>query len=193
MPFLIAIALAIPTYGLSLILLLVYLWFKHGKIIKNIPCIIDSLSKEDDFPGICVDGLNFSVLLGFAKENGKILSESRDFFEFITPVEKDFIKIITPTIGKGKIFSYKVTVRREHKTSNSIVSASKYIYIKVDNYTATKVPIELYYYWSGAGIDDCIICEMYVRNMTHDLNIMAEVFSNGGTMNDFNSRCNMHK
>lgn len=177
MLFLISIALAIPTYGLSIVVFLIFSWLKTVKTINRIPIILDNLSDNNSALSTCVDGLKFPTLLGFAKENGKISTESKDYFEFTTPKERE------------QKFYYKATVNREEKTNNAIIHVSKYIFIRSDDFTATTIPIELYDYWSESGIKDDTICNYYWYDLEAELNIMAEEFRTGGTIEDIHYRC----
>lgn len=89
--------------------------------------------------------------------------ESRDYFEFELTDKSD---------NKTK---YKVSVSREHGTNCAILSVEGFHHCFSDQYCHIYVPLNNYYHWSEAGIDDANIAEMYSRGMIEDLNECVEM------------------
>lgn len=176
MKFILAIALAIPTYGLSLLVLIFYLWFSHGKMINAIPRIIMKLSEDKSSLGVCVDKLEYPALLGYAHEEGNITFQSDDHFEFDLKFKSEDNCL------------YKVKVSRDAKNKNVILSVSKLILLSTDEYTSASVPISLYQYWMDSGLDERRICEYYSRGFTDALNETAEFLNNGGTWDEWSEK-----
>lgn len=65
----IALILAIPTYGLSLVLLVAYWWYQHKKLEKNLKSAIQYLLHDSSALGTCFDEINYKHAAAYL--NGK--------------------------------------------------------------------------------------------------------------------------
>ncbi|MEZ9865861.1 hypothetical protein [Vibrio sp. 10N.261.51.A4] len=161
----VALIAAIPTYGTSIALYFILSWAKSASHVKRIPDIIAALAERDK--AICLKEIKFPVVLAFARESYSVKQLNSDYFEF------------TCKLSNG--YECEVSVNRERGSNAAIIDAQAYKFIRVDVYTSSKVPMNLYKYWSNSGIDDFNICEMYIRNMVDDLNQAAELLNLGMT------------
>lgn len=138
MKFIITLVLLIPTYGLSLLLLLIYLYLTQNKIIAAIPSFIEQASISES---LCKD-LKFTSLLAFAEENGINVVTKKDYFEFSWWL-------------KGEInYIYRCKVKKDIPTHDAILSATKYVFLYPESDNPSVITLDSYDYWSNAKISD---------------------------------------
>lgn len=138
MKFIITLVLLIPTYGLSLIFLLIYLYLTQRKILAAIPSFIQQAPES----GLLCEDLKFVSLLAFAKEHGINVVIEKGYFEFSWWL-------------KGETnYIYRCKVTRHMPTSDAILSATKYLFLYPESNNPSVVTLDLYQYWRNAGISD---------------------------------------
>ncbi|MBT4290056.1 MAG: hypothetical protein HOD92_22250 [Deltaproteobacteria bacterium] len=111
MKFIIALVLAIPTYGMSLIILIAYLFIKHLNFSKNMEKAIVYLS-SDSYPlGTCFDEIRYAQALAYADEVGNIISKRGQYVEFEVKINGDsyFVTLNREPDRNGAILTSKIT------------------------------------------------------------------------------------
>lgn len=110
--FLIAAALAIPTYGISLVIWLVFRFFSNtGKQVDNIERAIKELTFRNISDYRTFTGINYVVTKNYATTNpSEILIEVGDYFSFRTPIDgiKYFVEVNKNPQGGGVILRSKM-------------------------------------------------------------------------------------
>jgi hypothetical protein len=110
MKFIIALVLAIPIYGILLILLLIYMYLQTSNFSKNIEKAITYLS-SDSYPlGTCFNEFHYVQVLAYADEVGNILSQSRQYVEFSVEIDAKeyFVTLNREPNGNGAIITSKI-------------------------------------------------------------------------------------
>lgn len=100
MKFIIALILAIPTYGISLILLFAYMAFFTRLTIKKLKNAIVFLSTDSCLLPTSIDGIPYQVALGFANEEGRDIHKNGDLIKFnISLNSKDYHVTLQREVG----------------------------------------------------------------------------------------------
>jgi hypothetical protein len=87
MKFVVALALAIPTYGISLGVLLVYLSVKTGNFKKNFEKAVIFLSEEEVAQSTVFEGVGYAQVLGYASERGEIIEQHGHYVRFFLDLD----------------------------------------------------------------------------------------------------------
>lgn len=110
MKFIIALVLAIPTYGISIILLFIYMYFKTSSFSSNMKKGIVHLS-TDSYPlGTCFEEIHYAQALAYADEVGSIISKSGQYVEFNVEIDgiNYFVTLNREPGGNGAILTSKI-------------------------------------------------------------------------------------
>lgn len=87
MKFVVALALAIPTYGISLGVLLVYLSVKTGNFKKNFEKAVIFLAEEEVAQSTVFEGVGYAQVLGYASERGEIIEQHGHYVRFFLDLD----------------------------------------------------------------------------------------------------------
>lgn len=106
MKLLVALILAIPTYGISLAILILYLVIKTRNTKKDISKAIVFLSEKHEGESICFDEINYIQARAYVEEFGEIKKEIGLYLELLISIEGDSYRVCLnkEPIGKGAIF-----------------------------------------------------------------------------------------
>ena len=105
-----ALIFLIPTYGFSLILLVLYLWFSFSHFNKKMEKAVLYLSSDPNPLGACIDGIHYAQALAYAQERGQITKNSGQYVEFNVTID-------------NQVFS--VTLNREPGGNGAILNARR--------------------------------------------------------------------
>ncbi len=109
MIFILALALAIPTYGISIILLFIYMYLKTSNLSKNMEKAIVNLS-TDSYPlGTCFKEIQYVQALAYADEVGNIISQSGKYIEFNVEIDR---------------VEYRVSLNQEPNGNSAILTSN---------------------------------------------------------------------
>jgi hypothetical protein len=110
MKFIIALLLAIPTYGISLVLLFVYMSFKTLSFSKNIKKAIVFLSTDSNPLGACIEEIHYAQALAYADEVGSITSRRGQYVEFTVEIDEVnyFVKLSREPGGNRAILTSRI-------------------------------------------------------------------------------------
>jgi len=110
MKFIVALLLAIPTYGISLVLLFIYMFFKTSSFSKNIKKAIVYLSTDSHPLGTCFEEIHYAQALAYADEVGSITSHSGQYVEFTVEIDgvNYFVTLNREPGGNGAILTSKI-------------------------------------------------------------------------------------
>jgi hypothetical protein len=110
MKFIIALALAIPTYGISLVVLFIYIYFKTSSFSKNMKNAIVYLSTDSHPLGTCFEEIHYAQALAYADEVGSIRSQSGQYIEFNVEIDgvEYFVTLNREPNGNGAILTSKI-------------------------------------------------------------------------------------
>jgi hypothetical protein len=120
MQFIIALILAIPTYGLSLVFLFLYNHFRIKRFTKNMEKAIVQLARNQDFNRALIEEILHIDALVYGDEVGKNLTKRGHYVEFTVDIDS---------------FNYTVTVTREPLGKRAIIGSKL-------NYTDTEEVFE---------------------------------------------------
>ncbi len=89
MKFIVALVLAIPTYGISIILLFIYVHFKTRMYYKNsnIKEVIVYLSEDSYIVGRCFGDIYYMEALAYASIIGSIQTQRGQYVEFNVKID----------------------------------------------------------------------------------------------------------
>jgi len=109
MKFIIALILAIPTYGVSLLILFLYMIYKAKSVKPNMEKAIKYLSKRESAIGTCFKEISYPQALGYASELGTITNQRGPYIEFEVQIdEKSYaVTLNKEPIGRGAILTAK--------------------------------------------------------------------------------------
>lgn len=89
----IALIFAIPTSGISLIVLITYLYFSITNATKNIEKAILYLSNDSYSLGICFDNIHYAQVLAYASERGKITDRVGQLVKFDVVIKNNLYSV----------------------------------------------------------------------------------------------------
>ncbi len=110
MKLLIALILAIPTYGLSLLIFFVYMIFKTSKVKPTMEKAITYLATDSSPLGTCFSEISYPQALGYASEVGTIQKKVNSYVEFTVDINGlDYLVTLNkePT-GNGAILTSRI-------------------------------------------------------------------------------------
>ena len=87
MKFIIAILLAIPTYGVSLVVLICYMIYRTKNVKKNVEAAIRFFSENPSSVGSCVEGISYIQAYAYLSENGVLSKSGVNFFDYSVSIE----------------------------------------------------------------------------------------------------------
>jgi len=73
--FIVALALAIPTYGISIVVLIVYLILQTGRFKRNFEKSVALLAEEQHFQGTAIRGISYTQVIAYASERGELIEQ----------------------------------------------------------------------------------------------------------------------
>ena len=132
MKFILALLLAIPTYGISLIVLLLYSASSNHKASRRIDRVIIHLSSDPLSWGACIEGLPYNLVFGYAKSFGKIIYRDDFLIKFeislndkmylVTldkePNGRDAILISKDISGRGELLEWTKGIGVNYTTTS---------------------------------------------------------------------------
>lgn len=104
-----ALLLAFPTFGLSIVVLLVYMFFKTKNVKNAIETAVEMLSAEESKRRVCIDGLSYIQAYAYLHECGKITQEINGLCNYSVCINGN---------------TYRGTLTREPNGSNALLSAT---------------------------------------------------------------------
>lgn len=108
MKFIVALVLAIPTYGISLAVLFLYLIFKTKNVKKNMNKAVVHLADNHSGLGVCFKEIRYVQARAYAEEVGEIKKQIGNYFEFSVEID-------------GK--SYAVCINKEPEGKGAIIKS----------------------------------------------------------------------
>jgi hypothetical protein len=108
MQFIIALILAIPTYGLSLVFLFLYHHFRIKRFTKNMEKAIVQLARNQGFKTALIEEILYIDALVYGDEVGKNITKRGHYVEFTVDIDS---------------INYTVTVEREPLGKRAIIGS----------------------------------------------------------------------
>lgn len=115
MKVIIALILAIPTYGVSLLILFLYMLYKAKSVKPNMEKAIVYLSKNESAIGTCFKEISYPQALAYANELGVITNQIGPYIEFEIRIDEK---------------NYAVTLNKEPGGSGAILNARNFDWVK---------------------------------------------------------------
>ena len=115
MKFIIALVLAVPTYGVSILILFAYMFYKTKNLKTNMEKAIVYLSNDNHFQGTCFDEISYTQAIGYASETGQITDQVGLYIEFKVEINEK---------------KYEVTLNREPNRDGAILNAKNIDWIE---------------------------------------------------------------
>jgi len=98
MPIIIALVLAIPTYGISLVVVFIYYLFKMGDAHEKVETAIKHKLYDKGVGAIAFDDISFAEALSYSlKDEVKITYQENNYIEFEVNLDN---KLLLVVIGK---------------------------------------------------------------------------------------------
>jgi hypothetical protein len=109
MKVIIALILAIPTYGLSLLILLAYWFYKTKDLKANMEKAIVHLSNNKHSLGTCFNEISYPQAVGYAGEMGQITYQQGSYIEFSIQInrKKYQVTLNSEPDGDGAVLNAK--------------------------------------------------------------------------------------
>ena len=111
----IALVLAIPTYGVSLLMLFLFMIYKAKSVKSNLQKAIVYLSNNESIVGTCFKEISYQHARTYANEVGMITYQSGPYIEFEVQIDEK---------------SYAVTLNREPNGNGAVLTAKNFDWVK---------------------------------------------------------------
>lgn len=111
----IALVLAIPTYGVSLLILFLFMIYRAKRVKSNLQKAIVYLSKNESIIGTCFKEISYQHAHAYASELGVMTYQSGPYIEFEVQIDEK---------------SYAVTLNREPNGNGAVLTAKNFDWVK---------------------------------------------------------------
>lgn len=107
MKFILALLFAIPTYGISIILLFAYMYYQTFSFKKKFEQSIIYLSKNKHTLGVCFEGINYVQAVAYANEIGTVSHKTGTYLEFYVEINNNKYKVMLDkeTFGENVVLN----------------------------------------------------------------------------------------
>ena len=138
MKFIFALLFAIPTYGVSILILFGYMFYKTKNLKSNLNNAIKFLAKENSVIAVCFTEINYVQALAFVSEFGKMIKKTGTYIEFNIAIEGCIYAVILDREPNGK--GIVLNAKNIHWVMHVHMWLSKYLSYKYVP-TFTEIPL----------------------------------------------------